>query len=332
LYIKDPQGDGFVLDPQIVLPKPKSEISDADVEVLIDHGCLLTARKRDGHTAPILITGSKQSDVKIMTAQYHDVTAKFPHLVDAVCEVGWSSGTVAQAEILLPNKNGIDDRTIYQRLAGSGAANAIALQSEIGLAELVFFNLWMENDQSLVTTPYQERYTRLGERLSSSCSPHVSLVEIVSGSFAGAQSQVLENNWEGLVLYDKTAGSHIRTDGKHHLIPRPVGCWKWKPIKEDVFVITGWVPSTAAAHAGAVKEFKIAQHHPTTGELIPCGVVGKGFSRADRYKYADDSLYPLVAEIEFENRTKAGKLFHSTLSRFRTDKTPPQCIFPDSLL
>lgn len=240
--------------------------------------------------------------------------------------------TFFQGELLLPNGNGDDDRTNIASLGRAKVATAQAKQQELGLAQLSFFNLWMYDGAEMVATPYQSRYDQLAEHFDKYGAglEHVSMVEILPGTLEEADARVATESWEGLVLYDRTAGSRVKTCGGS--IPRPQGCWKRKPINEDDFVAYDYVVSTATSHSGGVKEFKIGQYHPDTGELIPVGVVGGGISREQRLALNRPECYPFTIQVQYEKYTKHGKLSHARMLEIRHDKPHAECIMPRELL
>jgi len=316
------------INSNVVLPKPQNTIKDLALQKLQQIGNMMITRKRDGNTAPILITGSKAGDVAVLTAGFANTTARYPHLVESLRALQMPAVSFPQGEVLLVNKLGTDDRYHLAKIAKSNPDKAVAMQAELGQVELVLFGLWSYGGVSMVEESYQARYDQLAELLDKNPVPHVSLVQELDMQLIDAEAQVRAKSWEGLVLYDRTAGSRISMTGSS-TIPRPYGCWKRKPKREDDFVVTGFTISDAPSHLGAVKELTIAQYCQKTGKLVDCGKVGKGFSRQQRYDFLKLE-YPRVAEITFEMRTDSGKLTHSVFDRWREpeEKLPEQCLLP----
>jgi len=255
------------------------------------------------------------------------VTDKFPHLVKEIALCSFPPGTLVVGEILI-EQDGIDFRDTFGSIASSGIENALRLQKELGLARFVLFDLVVFGGTLLVDEPYTTRLTALQAALVYHPLEFLSVIEVLDLSFAEAKNRSIKSGWEGLVLYDADAASEIRMDGNFNNTPRPAGSWKWKPIQEDDFVITGWTKSKKGRNKGFVKDFLIAQYHPITGELVDCGKVGTGLTLAARQKYADDALYPMVFEIRFERRTSKNKLDQGCILRQRSDKEPKECILP----
>ncbi|MEK7802183.1 MAG: hypothetical protein AAB276_06995, partial [Pseudomonadota bacterium] len=142
-------------------------------------------------------------------------------------------------------------------------------------------------------------------------------------------------------IYDTNGKSAYRLDGNDDNPPRPVGCWKRKPIREEDFIAYGWVRGTKGKrHENRMGKLLLAQVDKKTGEQIVCGEVGIGFSDKQRDEYANDKLYPCVAEVHYERRFPPRKiskgrvqcaLCNPRFGRLRDDKKPNGCILPEEL-
>ena len=82
--------------------------------------------------------------------------------------------------------------------------------------------------------------------------------------------------------------------------------------------------------SGEVKKLTLLQRDPKTGKEFECGHLGS-FTREMRKRLADDSIYPLVVQAEFEARyEKSGKIRNARFMRLRTDKKLQDCVAPRS--
>jgi ATP-dependent DNA ligase len=291
-------------------------------------GELIVERKRNGHSTPVLVTGQKRDDVGIYSRSIQDLTSKFPHHSEGIRALNVAPGTLLQAENVKTDEVGVERPGLITRFAGSKSERSVLLQEKVGLPTLAFFNVLMYRGESIIHWAYRDRLDLLRDLLAKNQHPALELVEVLEGSLADLQRQSVSQNWEGLVLYDAKAPTELRTDGIHDRPPRPDGCWKWKDYNEGDFVITGWVPSTSAKYKGLVRDFKIAQYDPHTGELVSWGKCGNGLSSAQKVKYANDELYPIVAEVKFESRTPNKRLTMARILRIRDDKSPSECFSP----
>ena len=212
-------------------------------------------------------------------------------------------------------------------IAKSSVEKAIAIQSD-RTVQLAMFNIIAHKGKSVIGYPYQDRLDLLNELFAKASTPSVSVIQPLTVDFDAAKELVIQEKWEGLVAYSKTAGSEFRTDGIKESPPRPDGCWKWKPFTEGDFVAVGWVPSTSKTFMGQVKDLLIAQYHPKTRELVNWGKVGIGLNAEQRKRLANNALYPLAVEVKFECRTRNTRLISARIMRERFDKTPEECITP----
>lgn len=314
------------LDPNLVTAKPISSCNEKVINELGVSGNLIITRKRDGHNMLVSITGRGNGGVRLYTRGILEITDKYPHIVKDVRNCDFPAGTLLSGEIIF-EKEGKESRETFQRFASSGVKKALALQEEIGHPKFAIFNVIVFDGDICVYDAFETRMSLVQTILAGHSSEYTSIVEILDMPFTKAKEVVVKNGWEGLVLYDRNAGSEIRLDGNISNTPRPVGCWKWKPVNEDDFVAIGWVPSTSAKHKGAVKDLIIVQYDQN-GKEIACGKVGTGLSKAARVKYANDDLYPMVFEVKFERRgEKTNKLISARIVRKRHDKSPKECVF-----
>jgi ATP-dependent DNA ligase len=313
------------LDTRFVGPKPVENTPLPVIEKLEESGDLITERKRNGYGSYVCLTGVRKPRVAFYTRGVDDITAKFPSLRDEMRSVNGPSNSLFVAE-MFTEVGGSDSPGAYTSIVKSKADQAIALQRDQQV-KLALFNVLVHKGKSVTHLPYADRLDIVRNTLAKHAGPAIQVVEVLDVPFSDARARSLSQKWEGLVLYDRRASTeyHVGTNAR---TPRPEGCWKWKPYIEGDFVATGFVPSTASSHAGAVKDFLIAQYNPLTGELEEWGRCGIGISEAKRREYADAALYPMVFEIRFERRTKNRRLILAKILRRRFDKKPEECLSP----
>jgi ATP-dependent DNA ligase len=315
------------LDKKFVGPKPIEEAPSSTFYELEAANRLIIERKRNGHCSYTTITGQARVP-HIYSSGINQLTEKLPVIVDDLRAFNLPKDTLFAAELLV-EKNGVDDLGSFGSIAQSRPERARELQKSTPV-QLRAFNIIVHRGRSVIHYPYQDRLDLLRELFAKRKSPLVRVVDVLDSSFDDAMAEVSKNKWEGLVLYDKLAGSAFRTDGITERPLRPVGCWKWKPYSESDFIATGWIPSTSNKFKGQVRDLLISQYDPVTNELVSWGKIGIGLSSAERKEYANDALYPMVFEIQFERRTPNNRLFNAHILRRRFDKKPHECYRPVS--
>ena len=316
------------LDENFVGPKPIEVAPVEAIQALEAAGHLIIERKRNGHGGLVSATGLRKRHIELYSRGAHALTEKFPALVEELREISIPRDTLLAGEMVVTVDGGIDAPSTFGRFASAKPKRAIELQAQYASVQLALFNVIVHKGKSVIGLPYADRLDIIRELTARHRPVNVDVVAVLNKTFAQAKNFADELKWEGLVLYDKRAGSTFRLDGRSDQPPRPDGCWKWKPYLEGDFVATGWIPSTSAKFKGLVKDLLIAQHDLVTHELVSWGKVGIGLSAAERREFADDSLYPMVFEVEFERRTPKKRLISAKILRRRTDKTPGECYSP----
>lgn len=329
------------LDSKLVLPKPKNSVEDEKVLLLEEQRRAIYTRKRDGHCVHLVI--NNRGCAQIYTrGNVREISANFPHLIEELETIKLPKNSLFACE-LIAEKDGKDWREHVASLSATeDSKEAIEKQRRDGLAKLMVFNVFILDGKDVSTLTNEQRIIEIVQDLFFVNFKHVIPVEILNKSFVESQKFVSTHRWEGLVVYDSQAVSTYRLDSNPDRPPRPEGCWKRKPSYEDDFVVTGWVPGTKGKrHEGRMGKLVLAQAHPSTGSLIPCGEVGIGFSDQERDYFANDGLYPLVAQVEYERRfpprTLSKKRIQCALCnprfvRLRDDKNAEGCLLPEELV
>lgn len=315
----------YPLDPNFVAPKPKNSVEDASILALEKAGHLIITVKRNGYRHHAV----KAEGIRIYTRGGEEVTDRYPHIVEELSRLNIPEHTMLDGEIVV-QKDGKDSLAAVTQVAKLSACASVSLQKEQGYANFFVFDAVVYAGEATIRLPY-ERRRRLYEKLLPGLhSQFVFSVQILDCSFTRAQEMVNEKGWEGLVLYDKRKGSDFRTDGNTARPMRPDGCWKRKPEYEDDFIAYKWVHGAKGKkHADRLGKMYLRQIDSNTGKFIECGEVGIGFSDNQRKQYANDSLYPIVVELQFKDRFPSKKLQFPSFVRVRDDKRPEECVYSE---
>ena len=316
------------LDKRFIGPKPIEEAPISTFHQLENEGDLMIQRKRNGHCSFTVVGGGKHG-IEIYSSGINSLTKNVPAIVEEIRSIGLPRDTMFAAELFV-DVNGYDDLGKFGSIARSNKDRAILLQKD-NPVQMAIFNIVTCKGTSVIESPYQDRFDMLGELFAKHTSQHVHVVKPLLMSFDDARKEVLAKKWEGLVLYSKKARSMFKVDENRDHVPRPDGCWKWKPYNEGDFVATGWVPSTSKRWKGLVKDLLISQYDPVTNKLVSWGKVGIGLSGEQRKEYANDTLYPMVFEVKFERRTPNTRLISAHILRRRFEKSPGECYSPKTV-
>lgn len=313
----------FCLDPlypRLVVAKPKNSVKEAKVREVEEAGHLISTRKRDGYRHLIPIT---KRGVRIYTRGITEVTDLYPHLVQEVRAMDLPYDTLLDGE-LHNDLHGKDDYEFTAKVANSLPTHAHVLQKERGHVRFAVLNVILLEGNDLCEKTFYERlaimrmlpYTRFG---------YLSPMEVLDCSFVNAKRRVKRNKWEGLVLYHMLRTTAYRLDGNTKVPPRPEGTWKWKPRKEDDFIVRKFAYGSGR-NANRMGKLFLSQIDPATGKEAPCGEVG-AFKDVMREYFAHEAAYPLVVQVSYQKRFTSGALQSPVFMRIRREKSIEECVF-----
>lgn len=314
------------LDPRFIAAKPKNSVLESTVLKLQDQGRLVQTRKRDGYFTHAVIT---KKGTRLYTRGHADVTGRYLDIAGEISDLGLPTNTVLSGELLV-DQGGFDEFALLSEITKSNVEASIELQQSYPLRYMLF-NIPILRGRDITSVANRKRFDYIRELFlkRETRLTHVQPMVELPGEFATNKNLVRRRRWEGMVLYDSMAGTKFALHGKLATPPRPIGAWKWKPLLEDDFIAYDFVIATKGRNIGRVKDFKLAQIHPGTGQRIECGRLSLGLSFEQRLQFTDPSLYPLVLEVAFESRFyPQGTLKNGRIRRIRDDKAPEECLFP----
>ena len=306
------------LDPKFVPAKPRQEIDEEEVLKLEKEGKVIYTRKRDGNR----LFAATTNRIRLYTSGINDVTDNYPHIIAEIKKMKLPKDTLLDGEVFV-QVDGKDNLPLIGSIMKNKPEKSKEIQKS-NPAHYMIFDVPVLEGKELFKETNLERIQTVHRFFSrAKFSPKfIFPVEILTCPLKEAQEIVRANNWEGLVIYVKDGVSDFRVDGRPN--PRPKTCWKWKPLKEDDFIVREkiWVPE---GDNQRLKEVVLTQIDFETGKEFYCAKLG-GFEKEIK-KYLADAELPLVMQVEFMSRHESGKLREPRFMRLRDDKKPDECIY-----
>lgn len=302
-----------------VLAKPIAQegYNEAAIYELERRRRLIITRKRDGWKMFAVVGSDKK--VRLFTDGLNEIDSRLDHIREEIRSLRLPSGTVLIGEAIA-DLDDSDDLGKVISVFHSSNDKSIKFQEVNGEVKFMIFGTIFSDARDVMPYVVSSQWTSglLFERALS----YVFTAPVLGVSYNEAKRIVVEKGWEGLVLYDKDYNLTYRTDGKAP--KRPEGCYKWKPILEDDFIVREWI----ARPDGTVKDLVLSQLDPSSKEFY-CGKLGS-FSSEMRRKLSSVD-YPIVVQAAFETRyPKTGKIRNARFLHIRTDKPVHQCTAPKS--
>lgn len=284
----------------------------------------LHEQKFDGYRILAELDGRK---LRLLSRRFHDWTAQFPTVVDAVAALPVKSVLLdGEVAVVLP-----DGRTSFQ-----------ALQNAFGRrdANVVYFvfDLLAIDGEDLTGLPLEQRKQRL-EKLIGRGRGALRYSDHVIGHGERFFEQACKRGLEGIVSKKRDA-PYAPGRGKTWL--------KTKCLLRQELVIGGYTePEGSRAHIGA-----LLVGYYDRGKLVYAGKVGTGFTMKDLVELerllapletATSPFSPepprawtgpsrhwvtpvLVAEVAFSEWTNDGRLRHPSFQGLRVDKAPTEIV------
>jgi bifunctional non-homologous end joining protein LigD len=276
------------------------------------------------------IARSEPGRFQLLTRNDNDVTAAYPELRALNRALG-SRAAMLDGEIVAFDEDGKPSfQALQPRIHLRGEAAVRRQAAEHPVTYVIFDLLWLDG-HSLLELPYAERRERLAAlRLDGE---HWRVPAHHPGAGSALLAATREQGLEGVVA--KRLDSPYRPG-------RRDGSWlKVKNSRRQELVIGGWTEGRRARQ-GRLGALELGVHDPETGELKYAGRVGTGFDEAELERLAK-LLRPLarrrspfggrqpargahfvapqlVAEVEFGEWTRDGRLRHPRYLGLRDDK------------
>jgi bifunctional non-homologous end joining protein LigD len=288
--------------------------------------------KWDGVRALVAVDGGR---LTVTSRNGNDVTASYPELRGLGLQLG-ARQALLDGEIVAFNAEGRSDFGLLQARMHVGRPGAALLSSTP--VQLLLFDLLHLDGTSLLDRTYDERRAAL-EALELQ-GEHWS----VPPAFAGGGQALLDatraQGLEGIVAKRRDA---------RYLPGRRSDCWlKVKHVRRTSAVVAGWKPGEGG-RAGRIGSLLLGVQGPDGLEYA--GHVGTGFTgatlamlgerleplrRSDSpfvtavpRQYAKDAVWVeprLVAEIDYTEWTKDGRLRHPSYKGLRDDYDPADVV------
>lgn len=315
--------DDFFNNPprNFVGPKPLSKMPDKDRTAL--KGRLAFQRKWNGMCVHIVI--GMDGEPRIFTSAMDEKSDSFPQQIKALRGMDIEPGSWFMAEavyIMMNDSIYYDDCDRMKTVFGHSTDKAIAWQEENGLVEFQVFNCLFHCGKELQST-YEERHRLCIFYLAGMHPFDVPVSE--ADSYEEAMN-ILQTNeeYEGYVAWnlDHTV-MPIKWGGSPS---RKGGAWKLKNFKECDCLIIGW--ETGRGKLNDTVATLIYGAYDTNGRVVPLGRGGSGLDGILREEIKQAKL-PIVAEVKYEEITKAGKFRLPVILRTRTDKALNECLLSE---
>ncbi len=306
---------GFVL----AKPIKQEEYDESIIYDLEKQGRLIITRKRDGWK--LLAHFDAKGTIRLYTDGINEVDSRLDHIKEELRLVGVPVNTLIVGEAIVDIASN-DDLTKVQSIFGSNLSKAMDIQKEHGKVRFMVFGVVpLSKENSYSTIDFRLAYMSCELSRPVPRFKYVFQVPIIAANFTKAKEIVVKRNWEGLVLYADDYQLTYRTDGKNPA--RPKGCYKWKPIMEDDFIVREWLPRPDKT----LKEIVLSQIDPVTKKEFYCGKLG---SFNDNMRHELRFLnYPVVVQARFDTRySKTGKIRNPRFMRIRDDKKIEDCVAP----
>jgi ATP-dependent DNA ligase len=212
------------LDPNFVAPKPIRTVSDGLLENLFRQGLAIPTRKRDGYSTIVVKT---IAGINLYSRTIKLWTDRYPQIIESLNQLNIPNNTLICGEMLV-DWQGLDDFSTLIKIAKSNLVKSRKMQLKTP-AQFMPFNILVHKNHNISCLSNEDRFEILEDIFETRPAEFMLPLETISGTFADAKKLVIRNNWEGLVIYNRTNASGFRLDGLHHKPLRPQGSFKWKP-------------------------------------------------------------------------------------------------------
>ncbi len=267
-----------------------------------------------------------------------DITHAYPELAGLATAAGAVQAVLDGEIVAFGGGAWPEFEALQQRMNISSAAQARVLAAQVPVTYLAFDLLWLDG-KPLLEQPYSRRRQLLdGLRLHGANSQTPPSFTTETGADLQAVSR--QNGLEGIMAK--------RAESRYEPGRRSPAWRKIKNVHRQEVVIGGWKPGEGG-RAGHIGSLLVGVYD--NGELVYSGHVGTGFSQqtlrmlgqrlaplrratspfaaplpAEDARYAQWVEPELVADIEFAQWTRTGRLRAPSYKGLRSDKDPAEVI------
>ena len=284
------------------------------------------------------IAFAEEDRVRLTSRTTRDITHAYPELAGLAHAAGVRQAIFDGEIVAFGGHAWPDFESLQQRMNISSAAQAKVLATQVPVSYLAFDLLWL-NGQPLLDLPYTRRRELL-ENLGLDRGRWQVPPSFVGESGADIQAVSKQQRLEGIMAK--------RLQSRYEPGRRSPAWRKIKNVYRQEVVIGGWKPGEGG-RAGWIGSLLVGVY--SGGELVYCGHVGTGFTqqtlrmlaerlaplRRDTSPFSERSpvddprssqwVNPvLVAEIEFADWTKSGRLRAPSFKGLRDDKNPEDVV------
>jgi bifunctional non-homologous end joining protein LigD len=292
--------------------------------------------KWDGLRALAFISGGQ---VMLTSRTARDITFVYPELAGLATAIEAEQAVLDGEIVAFGDGSWPDFEALQQRMNISTAVQAKMLAAQVPVSYLAFDLLWL-NGRPLLEEPYTQRRELL-ETLGLDGRGWQVPPAFIGESAADVQAVSRQQHLEGVMA--KRLSSRYEPG-------RRTSSWrKIKNVRRQEVVIGGWKPGEGG-RAGWIGSLLVGVHDDD-GTLVYSGHVGTGFTqqtlrmlrerlaplRRDTSPFAhtipaEDARFArwvepeLVAEVQFADWTKSGRLRAPAYKGLRNDKDPAEVI------
>lgn len=340
------------LPKRLCFSKPRNRITPKTLSELDEAGALIHTRKINGM---MVIAHIRTQSVDLYSRRMENLTAHFPHLVEALQD--YPKRSIMLFEAFMGKGNSKKDLLSVQSVMRSKWERAIQLQTDSGWMKFYLFRVpfWkgehlegIQTNQELlynIEDIFTDRFLGFDyEALGIPSVPRFLYpLQILENSVSSAASIAENKGFEGWVSYVRHEKLGDYSYSLHGKPDRPSSCFKLKTAETDDFAAY-WDPDGkkgmvhgswgTGKNMGRVGTLSLYQW-TADGKLVYISEVGSGLTDQMREELADIDLYPLVAEVKYDDRSyvttgdKTNALHLPRVVRFREDKSPEECISED---
>ena len=330
--------------------KPQTSIEPAALEKLHKAGKARYTRKYDGNQ---VIAYRNNYSWDIYTRRMDLTTERYPKHIEALDKTSFGPGTILECEMVVFDKNNVDDFKAISRLGRSDpeVARKLIEDGEVNEPNLIVFDILFYDGSDLKASSYDNRRAILEKHIEQLGTPDseekyniIDLSRLYNVNPGNWEKIAKEKGWEGFVVTSGDLAFGDKFFGFDGSPQRPKGSWKLKPVYEEDINVYAAVEGNGK-RLGKIGALLSSQRHPETGEWFKTGGVGSGTTDNDLdvleklFKENNLPIYKSEKEDKAELGNKGipcmiecsarqpgtNKFRFPVFIRIHSDKTPDEC-------